>query len=146
MLDVVVGLGAADQDRVDAERHVVAPVLPDRPEAERAAKPPQLGWAQALGGRAVARRGALTHLDRDDHRTVSHDQVQLAAADDGVRVTEVRPGVVATFFADGTPRPADASALSAEDVADAIVYALTRPERMRLDEIHFHPQGQTPEF
>lgn len=72
--------------------------------------------------------------------------LQMELADDGVRVTEVRPGVVATHFADGTPRPADASALSAEDVADAIVYALTRPERMRLDEIHFHPQGQTPEF
>ncbi len=72
--------------------------------------------------------------------------LQMEVAEDGVRVTEVRPGVVATFFADGTPRPADASALAAEDVADAIVYALTRPDRMRLDEIHFHPHGQTPEY
>ena len=72
--------------------------------------------------------------------------LQMELAGDGVRVTEVRPGVVATHFADGTPRPPSLDALSAEDVADTIVYALTRPDRMRLDEIHFHPQGQTPEF
>jgi len=72
--------------------------------------------------------------------------LQMEVAADGVRVTEVRPGVVATHFADGSPRPAGPDALSDDDVADAIVYALTRPDRMRLDEIHFHPQGQTPEF
>jgi NADP-dependent 3-hydroxy acid dehydrogenase YdfG len=72
--------------------------------------------------------------------------LQMEVAGDGVRVTEVRPGVVATHFADGSPRPAGMDALSPDDVADAIVYALTRPDRMRLDEIHFHPHGQTPEF
>ena len=72
--------------------------------------------------------------------------LQMEVAGDGVRVTEVRPGVVATHFADGSPRPAGPDALSADDVADAIHYALTRPDRMRLDEIHFHPHGQTPEY
>jgi NADP-dependent 3-hydroxy acid dehydrogenase YdfG len=72
--------------------------------------------------------------------------LQMEVAGDGVRVTEVRPGVVATHFADGRPRPAGTDALSPDDVADTIVFALTRPDRMRLDEIHFHPHGQTPEF
>lgn len=72
--------------------------------------------------------------------------LQMEVADDGVRVTEIRPGVVATHFADGQPRPADDDALAPEDVADTILYALTRPTRMRLDEIHFHPRGQTPEY
>lgn len=72
--------------------------------------------------------------------------LQMEVADDGVRVTEVRPGVVATYFYGSQPRPADENALSDEDVADAILYALLRPARMRLDEIHFHPMGQTVEF
>lgn len=72
--------------------------------------------------------------------------LQMEVAERGVRVTEVRPGVVATHFADGSPRPADETALSPDDVAETIVFALTRPARMRLDEIHFHPHGQTPEF
>ena len=72
--------------------------------------------------------------------------LQMEVASDGVRVTEVRPGVVATDFAGGTPRPADDGALAPEDVADAIAYALTRPARLRVDEILLHPHGQTPEF
>ena len=89
--------------------------------------------------------GALYTASKHAQRAFTR-ALQMEVADDGVRVTEVRPGVVATHFADGTPRPGDEGALAAEDVADAIVYALTRPARMRLDEVHFHPHGQTPEF
>lgn len=71
-------------------------------------------------------------------------QMELAA--DGVRVTEVRPGVVATAFADGRERPAEWGALESADVAEAIAYAVTRPARVRVDEVLVHPMGQTPEY
>jgi NADP-dependent 3-hydroxy acid dehydrogenase YdfG len=72
--------------------------------------------------------------------------LQMEVEGDGVRVTEVRPGVVATSFAGGTPRPPDAGALAPEDVAEMIAFALSRPERVRLDELHFHPHGQRAEY
>lgn len=72
--------------------------------------------------------------------------LQMEVQPDGVRVTEVRPGSVATFFNDSEPQAVDDGALGPEDVTDAILYALTRPARMRLDEIMFHPHGQDVEF
>ena len=72
--------------------------------------------------------------------------LQMEVEGDGVRVSEVRPGVVATHFGDSQPQAVDENALSPQDVADAILYALTRPARMRLDEILFHPMGQKTEF
>lgn len=89
--------------------------------------------------------GALYTASKHAQRAFTR-ALQMEVAGDGVRVTEVRPGVVSTHFAGNEPAVADEEALGPDDVADAIVYALTRPARMRLDEIHFHPQGQTPEF
>jgi NADP-dependent 3-hydroxy acid dehydrogenase YdfG len=89
--------------------------------------------------------GALYTASKHAQRAFTR-ALQMEVADDGVRVTEVRPGVVATAFGSGTERPGDMGALESADVAETIVFALTRPTRMRLDEIHFHPMGQTPEF
>lgn len=89
--------------------------------------------------------GALYTASKHAQRAFAR-ALQMEVADDGVRVTEVRPGVVATAFGSGTERPGDMDALASADVAETIVFALTRPARMRLDEIHFHPMGQTPEF
>lgn len=72
--------------------------------------------------------------------------LQMEVQPDGIHVTEVRPGVVATYFNDSEPQAVDDGALSPEDVTDAMLYALTRPARMRLDEIMFHPHGQDVEF
>lgn len=71
-------------------------------------------------------------------------QQELHAAN--VRVTEVRPGVVTTHFAGATPGDPSEHALSADDVAEVIAFALTRPARLRFDELHFHPSGQSPDF
>ncbi len=89
--------------------------------------------------------GALYTASKHAQRAFAR-ALQMEVVDDGVRVTEVRPGVVATAFGNGTERPGDVDALESADVAETIVFALTRPARMRLDEIHFHPMGQTPEF
>jgi NADP-dependent 3-hydroxy acid dehydrogenase YdfG len=72
--------------------------------------------------------------------------LQMEVQGDGVRVTEIRPGRVATHFGSGEPPPVGVDHLSPEDVADTIMYALERPARVRLDEIHFHPMGQAAEF
>jgi NADP-dependent 3-hydroxy acid dehydrogenase YdfG len=89
--------------------------------------------------------GALYTASKHAQRAFAR-ALQMETAADGVRVTEIRPGVVATAFAEGTERPADEGALESADVADAIAFALTRPTRLRVDELQLHPMGQTPEY
>ena len=89
--------------------------------------------------------GALYTASKHAQRAFAR-ALQMEAEADGVRVTEVRPGVVATAFADGTERPAEHGALESADVAETIAFAVTRPPRMRLDEVHFHPMGQKAEY
>jgi 3-oxoacyl-[acyl-carrier protein] reductase len=76
-------------------------------------------------------------------------QVGLTAALDhelrehGIRCTNVCPGGVATDFAMGTGRTPDMPALKGmmrpEDVAEAIVFVLTRPRNHRILEVAFRP-------
>jgi NADP-dependent 3-hydroxy acid dehydrogenase YdfG len=89
--------------------------------------------------------GALYTASKHAQRAFAR-ALQMEVEADGVRVTEVRPGVVATAFGDGTERPAEYGALESADVAEAIAFALTRPARVRLDELHFHPMGQKAEY
>ena len=89
--------------------------------------------------------GALYTASKHAQRAFAR-ALQMEVEGDGVRVTEVRPGVVATAFADGTERPGEHGALESADVAEAIAFAVTRPARMRLDEVHFHPMGQKAEY
>jgi 3-oxoacyl-[acyl-carrier protein] reductase len=64
----------------------------------------------------------------------------------GVRCTTVAPGGVATEFAMGRGRTPDMPQLegmmSAEDVADAVVYVLTRPRNHRILEMAFRPMTE----
>ena len=89
--------------------------------------------------------GALYTASKHAQRAFAQ-ALQMELADDGVRVTEVRPGVVATAFADGRERPGEWGALESADVAEAIAWAVTRPARVRVDEVLVHPMGQTPEY
>jgi len=63
----------------------------------------------------------------------------------GIRCTNVCPGGVATDFAMGEARgrtpemPELAGMMSAEDVAEAVMFALTRPRGHRILEIAFRP-------
>jgi len=62
---------------------------------------------------------------------------------EGVRCTNICPGGVATEFAMGRGRTADmpelAGMMSAEDVADAVLFAITRPRNHRILEMAFRP-------
>lgn len=65
----------------------------------------------------------------------------------GVRCTTVAPGGVATDFAMGRGRTPDmpqlAGMMSADDVADAVVYVLTRPRNHRILEVAFRPMSES---
>ena len=69
----------------------------------------------------------------------------------GVRVIVIEPGAVATELTDHitNPRAKDAAekmyqqlAITAEDIADVIAFAVTRPRRMTLNEILVRPTAQ----
>lgn len=80
-------------------------------------------------------------------------QVGLTAALDhelrekGVRCTNVCPGGVATDFAMGRGRtpemPALAGMMKPEDVAEAVMFVLTRPRTHRVLEVAFRPVSET---
>ncbi|MGD2101328.1 MAG: SDR family NAD(P)-dependent oxidoreductase [Acidimicrobiia bacterium] len=65
---------------------------------------------------------------------------------EGVRCTTVAPGGVATEFAMGRGRTPDMPELegmmSPEDVADAVVFVLTRPRNHRILEVAFRPLSE----
>jgi NADP-dependent 3-hydroxy acid dehydrogenase YdfG len=64
----------------------------------------------------------------------------------GIRCTNVCPGGVATDFAldEGRGRTADSleGMMTAEDVAEVVVFALTRPRGHRLLTVSFRPMGE----
>lgn len=64
----------------------------------------------------------------------------------GVRATNVCPGGVATEFAlaEGYGRPSDVlgGMMSADDVAEVVVFVLTRPRNHRILETAFRPIGE----
>jgi 3-oxoacyl-[acyl-carrier protein] reductase len=65
----------------------------------------------------------------------------------GVRCTNVCPGGVATDFAMGRGRTPDMPELgqmmTSEDVADAVLFVLTRPRNHRILEMAFRPVSET---
>jgi NADP-dependent 3-hydroxy acid dehydrogenase YdfG len=65
----------------------------------------------------------------------------------GVRCTNVCPGGVATDFAMGRGRtpemPELAGMMTSQDVADAVVFVLTRPRNHRILEMAFRPVTET---
>lgn len=64
----------------------------------------------------------------------------------GVRCTNVAPGGVATDFAMGRGRTPDmpqlADMMRPEDVAEAVLYVLTRPRNHRILEVAFRPVSE----
>ena len=72
-------------------------------------------------------------------RSLDHDLRER-----GVRCTNVCPGGVATEFALGRGRSEDAlgGMMAAEDVADAVMYVLTRPRNHRILDVAFRPMSE----
>jgi NADP-dependent 3-hydroxy acid dehydrogenase YdfG len=72
--------------------------------------------------------------------------LDLELREHGVRCSNICPGGVATDFAIGTGRTPDmpelAEMMSADDVAEVVMFALTRPRSMRLMTTTFRPMGE----
>jgi NAD(P)-dependent dehydrogenase (short-subunit alcohol dehydrogenase family) len=64
----------------------------------------------------------------------------------GVRVTSIAPGGIATDFAMGSGRTPDMPELEGmmtpEEVADVVLFAVTRPRRLRLMTVSFRPMSE----
>jgi NADP-dependent 3-hydroxy acid dehydrogenase YdfG len=57
-----------------------------------------------------------------------------------IRVTLIEPGMVDTPFFDS--RPAEGTALDADDIARAVIFALSQPEHVDVNEILIRPSAQ----
>jgi NADP-dependent 3-hydroxy acid dehydrogenase YdfG len=77
--------------------------------------------------------------------------LRLELVGEPIRITEIDPGMVETEFSlvrfDGDRDKADAvyagvTPLTADDVADAIVWAATRPSHVNIDQITLMPRQQ----
>jgi NADP-dependent 3-hydroxy acid dehydrogenase YdfG len=77
----------------------------------------------AVGAIAEALRQELRHM---------HDE-------SGIRVTLLAPGMVDTSFFDQRP---SSGALAADDIARAVLYALSQPEHVDVNELLIRPAGQ----
>ena len=58
---------------------------------------------------------------------------------DGIKVTLIEPGMVDTPFFDNRPT----AALEAGDIAEAILYAISQPDRVDVNEILIRPASQS---
>jgi NADP-dependent 3-hydroxy acid dehydrogenase YdfG len=71
------------------------------------------------------------------------ENVRLLVAKDGVGVTLVAPGVVDTpFWDERGGRPEAAPALTAEQVAETILFAVNQPEGVDVNHLVVRPSGQ----
>jgi NADP-dependent 3-hydroxy acid dehydrogenase YdfG len=106
----------------------------------------------SLAGHAVYEGGAGYTAAKHAAAAVN-DTLRLELYDQPVRVTEVAPGMVATEefalvrFKGDAERAAKtyegvAEPLTAEDVADCVAWAVTRPEHVNIDRIDVKPRAQ----
>ena len=65
-------------------------------------------------------------------------RLELRAAGDRIRVTSVEPGMTDTPFFDNRPQ----NALAAEDIARAVMYAISQPAHVDVNEILVRPTAQ----
>jgi NAD(P)-dependent dehydrogenase (short-subunit alcohol dehydrogenase family) len=72
-------------------------------------------------------------------RALDHELREL-----GVRVTNIAPGGIATDFAMGSGRTADSveGMMSADEVADVVLFAVNQPRGLRLMTVSFRPMNE----
>ena len=98
----------------------------------------------ATGTVYAATKFALRALSAGIHLELS--------AQRGIRVTDIQPGAVSTELADHIQDPAaretfrarwvDRRMLTSDDIAEAILYAVTAPSRVNVNEILVRPTDQ----
>ncbi|MDR2894734.1 MAG: SDR family NAD(P)-dependent oxidoreductase [Alistipes sp.] len=104
----------------------------------------------SIAGTQVYENGAVYCASKHAVRALSQG-MRIDFLAHGIRVTEIRPGMVETEFSEvrfhGDEARAAAvytgiEALSADDIADAMLWAATRPPHVNIDEIAITPRQQ----
>jgi NADP-dependent 3-hydroxy acid dehydrogenase YdfG len=104
----------------------------------------------SIAGRQVYENGAVYCASKHAVNALSQG-MRIDLVRHGIRVTEVRPGMVETEFSEvrfhGDTGRAEAvyegvEPLTAEDIAEAVLWAVTRPAHVNIDEIALTPQQQ----
>ena len=108
----------------------------------------------SIAGRQVYENGSVYCASK--HAVFALSQgMRIDLVRHGIRVTEIRPGMVDTEFSEvrfhgDTERAAEVykgvEPLGAEDVAEAVLWAVTRPPHVNIDEIALTPQQQANAF
>ena len=109
----------------------------------------------SVAGRVTSKYSAVYNATKFAVRAIS-DALRKEATEYGVRVTDIQPGGVATELidsikyepireavtAEGVLHAPGVKVLEAEDVANAILYAVTQPDHVDVCEILIRPQTQ----
>ncbi len=104
----------------------------------------------SIAGKQVYENGAVYCATKHAVRALS-EGMRVDLVRHGIKVTEIRPGMVETEFSEvrfhGDETRAAAvyegvEPLTAEDIASAILWAVTQPAHVNIDEIAITPQQQ----
>ncbi len=104
----------------------------------------------SIAGRQVYANGSVYCATKHAVNALSQG-MRVDLVQYGVRVTEIRPGMVDTEFSEvrfhGDEERASAvyegvEPLAAEDIAEAVLWAVTRPPHVNIDEIAITPRQQ----
>jgi NADP-dependent 3-hydroxy acid dehydrogenase YdfG len=105
----------------------------------------------SVAGRKVTRSSSGVYAGSKHAVVAISEGLRQELLEDNIRVTVVEPGAVATELTDHiTDEDARESVsslheldiLHSEDIADAIIYAVTQPERVSVNEILIRPTQQ----
>jgi NADP-dependent 3-hydroxy acid dehydrogenase YdfG len=78
--------------------------------------------------------GSLYSVSKHAVTAMGHS-LRAEVENTGIRVTLIEPGMVNTPFFDNTPT----GALEPDDIAEAVLYALSQPPRVEIHEILIRP-------
>ena len=106
----------------------------------------------SVAGRRPFPSGSIYSASKFAVRAISQGLRLELSPKDKIRVTDIEPGVVATELADHMTDPdsamrfkntwADKTRLEPDDIANAILFAVTQPERVNVNEILIRPTDQ----
>jgi NADP-dependent 3-hydroxy acid dehydrogenase YdfG len=106
----------------------------------------------SVAGRRPFKTGAVYSATKFAVRAFSAGIHLELSAEKGIRVTDIQPGVVDTELAGHIPDPEARATfqarwegkrmLTAQDVADAVLYAVSAPDRVNVNEILLRPTDQ----
>ena len=106
-------------------------------------------FVSSLAGRRVPRADSTVYAATKHAITAVAEGLRMEVGQQGIRVTSVEPGLVRTEFAASSHASAERyyadlpfEPLEAEDIARAVLYTVSRPEHVSVDEVRVRPTGQ----